>query len=363
MSLLYRLAPSPAPLNSAFAAMANTAGRKLRDTEPFVLFWWIFTACVAASQIAERGGEALGPLYYLLTVAGSAGCGWMWMLSRSLFRSDSTTDRWAIFLVGAIVIVESYWHFTSGLPASGLEGELRRIGENSAALVCFGAIAMVFVEALSGYGARLPKAERRFRQFFVSAFGAVIVVAIVWASNTNEMTIASQWSEAALAGCALIAIVASRLAVNFRLSHPLATAPKEARSRTSARNSADGSALGQRILTAVEDREIFATPNLKVSQFAKALGEQEYKVTQCITGRLGFRNFNQFINSYRIESAKLALASAEQQDRPILSIAFDCGFGSIGPFNRAFKEHVGMTPREYRATHGDVSEPQHGATQ
>jgi AraC-like DNA-binding protein len=33
---------------------------------------------------------------------------------------------------------------------------------------------------------------------------------------------------------------------------------------------------------------------------------------------------------------------------PILTIALDAGFGSIGPFNRAFKAHTGLTPSEYR---------------
>jgi len=33
---------------------------------------------------------------------------------------------------------------------------------------------------------------------------------------------------------------------------------------------------------------------------------------------------------------------------PILTIALDAGFGSIGPFNRAFKTHTGLTPTEYR---------------
>jgi AraC-like DNA-binding protein len=33
---------------------------------------------------------------------------------------------------------------------------------------------------------------------------------------------------------------------------------------------------------------------------------------------------------------------------PILTIALDTGFGSIGPFNRAFKAHTGLTPSEYR---------------
>ncbi|MBS0401235.1 MAG: helix-turn-helix domain-containing protein [Proteobacteria bacterium] len=38
-----------------------------------------------------------------------------------------------------------------------------------------------------------------------------------------------------------------------------------------------------------------------------------------------------------------------REDLPILSIALECGYGSIGPFNRAFRQRFGMTPTEYRA--------------
>jgi AraC-like DNA-binding protein len=34
----------------------------------------------------------------------------------------------------------------------------------------------------------------------------------------------------------------------------------------------------------------------------------------------------------------------------VLSIALGCGYGSIGPFNRAFRDRLGMTPTEFRAT-------------
>ena len=33
---------------------------------------------------------------------------------------------------------------------------------------------------------------------------------------------------------------------------------------------------------------------------------------------------------------------------PILTIALDAGFQSLGPFNRAFKVQTGMTPTEFR---------------
>jgi AraC-like DNA-binding protein len=33
---------------------------------------------------------------------------------------------------------------------------------------------------------------------------------------------------------------------------------------------------------------------------------------------------------------------------PILTIAMDAGFQSLGPFNRAFKADTGLTPTEFR---------------
>ena len=131
--------------------------------------------------------------------------------------------------------------------------------------------------------------------------------------------------------------------MSFRKRHPLATV------KTSKSPATIDTELGKRILHALEQEQRFATPNIKLANFAAALGEQDYKVTQCITGFLGYRNFNHLINSHRINYAKQALADLDNKRRPILSIAFDCGFNSLGPFNRAFKQQVGMTPRQFRS--------------
>ena len=54
------------------------------------------------------------------------------------------------------------------------------------------------------------------------------------------------------------------------------------------------------------------------------------------------------MNHYRIAEAKAALADPDQADVPVLTIALDAGFSSLGPFNRAFKAETGLTPSEYR---------------
>ena len=50
-----------------------------------------------------------------------------------------------------------------------------------------------------------------------------------------------------------------------------------------------------------------------------------------------------------LAEVKTALVDPSQKEVPILTIALDAGFGSLGPFNRAFREAEGMTPSEFRA--------------
>jgi AraC-like DNA-binding protein len=63
---------------------------------------------------------------------------------------------------------------------------------------------------------------------------------------------------------------------------------------------------------------------------------------------LGFRNFNDFLHTYRLKEAAERLGNPQLRRIPVLTIALEVGYGSIGPFNRAFKERFGMTPTEYR---------------
>ncbi|MFC2953249.1 helix-turn-helix transcriptional regulator [Marinicaulis aureus] len=322
--------------------LAKRAAPKLGPVAPCDLLWWIFTASVTFSVAADYAGDVGAPIRYIFAIGGSAGCGWLWLLSRTLFRAEKPIARWNVFAVAAIIAVESYWAL-AGLPAES--GEMRRIAANATSLICIGAVVLVFVEALSGYSAALPKHERRFRQLFTLVFGAMIAVTFLWAMNANETSFAAQWAHATLMVCAAAAVIGARLAVSFRKRYPL---PARSARKAAPSPAATDESLAQRILAAIETERRFATPDLKIADLAASLGEHDYKVTQCISGFLGYRNFNHLINARRIDYAKQLLSDPDHDGRSILSIAFDCGFSSIGPFNRAFKSHVGMTPREFR---------------
>ncbi|NJN71117.1 MAG: AraC family transcriptional regulator, partial [Nitrospira sp.] len=107
------------------------------------------------------------------------------------------------------------------------------------------------------------------------------------------------------------------------------------------------SVLKQALLTAMGDG-VYQQSGLDIRTLAEQLGHTEHQLRKLINGRLGFRNFSAFLNSYRIPEAKRLLADAGEVRKPVLTIALDLGYGSLGPFNRAFKAATNMTPTEYR---------------
>lgn len=87
---------------------------------------------------------------------------------------------------------------------------------------------------------------------------------------------------------------------------------------------------------------------LTIGDLAAEVGVPEHRLRPLINDHLGFRNFAAFVNAHRIEAAKTLLGDPAHARQTVAAIAFDLGFGSLGPFNRAFKEVAGITPTQWR---------------
>jgi AraC-like DNA-binding protein len=71
------------------------------------------------------------------------------------------------------------------------------------------------------------------------------------------------------------------------------------------------------------------------------------KVSEVLSTRLK-TNFNDLVNSYRVEEVKAKLISPQFSHLTIFGIALESGFASKSSFNRAFKKNTGFTPSEYK---------------
>jgi AraC-like DNA-binding protein len=97
----------------------------------------------------------------------------------------------------------------------------------------------------------------------------------------------------------------------------------------------------------VEDEQVFRQEGLTIGALAERLSAHEYKVRELINDQLGFRNFNSFLNHYRIREAQKLLTSPDRRLN-VAEAAYEVGYRSLGPFNKAFKDATGLTPTEFR---------------
>ncbi len=86
--------------------------------------------------------------------------------------------------------------------------------------------------------------------------------------------------------------------------------------------------------------------DLRIADLAARLKVPEYQLRRTINRNLGYRNFNQFINHYRVREAARRLI--DEPRVPVLTIALDVGFRSISSFNAAFRAEYQKTPTDYR---------------
>lgn len=301
----------------------------------------IITAAAFGCYILAKALPGDGLLHMVLAMGGVGSCGWAWLLTRALFDPAEHDVRWPRVVVAII------WLAGIVSIALGSDGVAGSVADNTYALTGSAALLITFVEPLQAFRGSPPMSERVFRVAFLVGYSVLVFVSILLVRETAPANPGGLDPEVLRGACAVGGLFAAAGAIWFRTLNPLPVRPA-ARTAT-----AEDRRLADRILRLVKDEDLYVSPELKVADLAERLGQPEYRVTQSITAASGFANFNRLINHHRVERAKGMLRDPVLHGRPVLLIAFDCGFASIGPFNRAFKAETGRTPREWRKLVGD----------
>lgn len=96
--------------------------------------------------------------------------------------------------------------------------------------------------------------------------------------------------------------------------------------------------------------ELYLDPGLNLSVLAKYIKVHPNKLSWLINEHKG-QNFNEFINSYRLESFKKKALDPQNQKLTLLALAYDSGFNSKSVFNEFFKKSTGLSPRAWLKSH------------
>ena len=96
----------------------------------------------------------------------------------------------------------------------------------------------------------------------------------------------------------------------------------------------------------VQTGAIYKNENLTLSELARLLKVHPNHLSQVINEREG-TNFYNFINSLRIKEFIQLVSNPDNNKYTLISLAYDCGFGTKSTFNKHFKSYTGKTPSDY----------------
>ena len=272
--------------------------------------------------------------------AGSAP-GLFWLFSKAWFNDEKQISLNSIVLVllSIINMLVMQISFIEGGVVNHITGAIFRVG-----MLAFAGAGLW--EAWRGRNGDLVEGRRRLRPRIVAAVGGyVITIAFTEIAVFNAA--APRWI-IGIVGSSIVLITFLFCAAMFGMRQADLFGPVNGEKPATAKAVAD-EPLAEKLRIHMERELAWRDEGLSIAGLAAQLGEQEYRLRRVINGQLGHRNFAAFLNGYRLAEVKSALADPTQKDVPIITIALDAGFGSLGPFNRAFREAEGMTPSAFRA--------------
>jgi AraC-like DNA-binding protein len=319
----------------------------------------LFTLSVLAYLFCQKTAllvQLPRPVMWAALSACSSATVWLWLAARALF-DDRFRWSWPYLAAGVGMVglsLAAHAPRFAAVLATGTDpgsGSLTPV--HAVAMVAFTAAAVW--EVLRGWSDDLVEPRRVARRWAALGIGLYAAIALAVELALQDRPAGPVLPALHVMGIGAVAmslaVLVARRSLDVILGPEPAAPVAKPRTVEPIANSAAPVAPRttpalERLLQAMTAEHVYRRDGLTVAALAADLGMGEAALRSLINQQLGHRNFNDFLHHYRLQEAATRLVA---EDRPILTIALECGYGSIGPFNRAFRQRFGMTPTEYRA--------------
>ncbi|AOS97030.1 DNA-binding transcriptional regulator SoxS [Microbulbifer aggregans] len=276
-----------------------------------------------------------------------------WLFAHQLCSEGETFPRWGWIPIALSVIVPAAANHLEFATTPALHEALYVLAQP----LKLGLIAAGMVELFRRFQSDLVEARRRLRAVLLIAVGGYMLVVVsaeflfsYWPIPAGIPTL-----HALLATLLSFAACLWLLALSPEaLGESLPPAPEENPAevpeppeRPSPPLDAAQHQLLEQLQAHMRDGGYRHT-GLTIRELAEQLDAREHVLRSLINRHLGYRNFNEYLNEFRIDEASARLADPQQAHLPVLTIALDIGYRSLSPFNAAFKRRHKRTPTEYR---------------
>lgn len=302
----------------------------------------LLNICTCCYLLVTAGwAERSSPYQLVLALGAGATPGLFWLFARAWFNDESRVSPIGVALVIVAVANTLFIQLTFDTkpPAFFVSAVLFRVS-------MFGFGIAGLWEVWRGRDGDLIESRRRLRPRIVGTVGGyVVLIAIAEMIVFNDL--GPRWITSLVAS-SIVFITLAFCGAMFAMRSTDLFGAATTKAKTAVTDNADDPLI-RRLIAHMASELPHRDETLTIARLASQLGEPEYRMRRVINQAMGHRNFAQFLNGYRLAEVKAALSDPAQRDVPIITIALDAGFGSLGPFNRAFREAEGMTPSEFRA--------------
>ena len=347
----------------ALTALALTAplflrpgpGRRRRLPVPCLALGLCAYLLVSSPHIG-LGGTAAAPV--LIALASAVPPLSVWAGAELFLDRPNHRPDWRPWHIGVGGLVLGAAWLAPVLPqAAILRGAL--------VLLCYGGLLFIALATAAG---DLVEPRRRFRRWFVALMaltGLAISIVEVLGLDDSLPALAYPLHALVFLGLTVLFLLATlRPGADLwddppaaALLHPPSSAPDLGSDPAPDPTLSAAAAAVLRRVEAAMAAGIWRQEGLSIAALSAAAEAPEHRVRRAINQGLGHRNFASYVNAARIRAACALLSDPARADLPVLSIAYDTGFASLGPFNRAFRTITGQSPTEYRKTHCEKAIP------
>lgn len=190
---------------------------------------------------------------------------------------------------------------------------------------------------------------RRLMQIWlVGGLLSVTALAVEFAEVTLPVSADSIGAIALMVFVYATALLAIRVPLSYRpQSAPVTVAPAKPRYAASTMDDNAKKTFLAALANSVETDQVYRNGELNLEELAALTAMTAHELSQVINENFG-KNFQDYLNGYRVEALKQALHAPQHADGSILELGLACGFNSKSALNRIFKQHTGMTPSEFR---------------
>lgn len=310
-------------------------------------------------------GYLLAPLlygehwsFYVAVVFSDAAVLTFLLLCQAMFADHSLPSRGAL-LFGSVYLSGSYMHLLLD-HGFGIEVDWLRVVVR---LGMLGGAVYALTVVVQNWQQDLVESRRRLRLLVCIIAGTYVLGVTLYESLAGDSR-APLWLDIANSAGILVSLLvfsAAALVLGPQgllspESEVLATKEEISGSTsTVAQTSKPANPELQRVLDSMEQDRAYRDMELTIRGLSEQTGILEHRLRKLINKEMHYRNFNDFLNHYRLQEVAGRLADPAQTQIPILTIAMDAGYRSMTTFNRAFKAANGETPTEYRKKHCPIS--------